>query len=425
MILRAPLARAATALAGTALLFAALATARAQGIDPSKNDHLKCYRIEDSLQPTKFLADLTNQFGVEPGCVIMLPARVLCVETEKQIISSPLPPGGGPSGAAAGHFLCYAVRCPTTAAPGTINVEDQFGRRTITIDRARILCAPADKLICGDGTIDPGEACDPGSAATNVCPDGSPCNADCTCPPGVCCQCTDGTCTTGTGTICPAGCSPMPGATCGANGLCETCPCGDICTDDAGNVGVCTDVPGDGPCECVVPPPCECGVTCILADGSPGRCQEIAGSNVCECRPEEDCPCGETCDTRDGQVGHCRPPNNGTTECECRPDEPPGCECGDRCQLADGNVGVCQPTDGDVCECRPSDCPCDTTCTAPDGQVGLCRHLPGNPSGVCTCFIPPPPPECQCGKPCLDENGQAGRCRPIHGSSGECGCVSG
>ena len=47
-------------------------------------DHLKCYRIQDDLAPATYLADLRNQFGVEPGCQIRVPARLFCVETEKR-----------------------------------------------------------------------------------------------------------------------------------------------------------------------------------------------------------------------------------------------------------------------------------------------------------------------------------------------------
>ena len=129
----------AMAIAAIAVLFATLATVKAQVVDPSELDHLKCYRINDSLQPTRYLADLRNQFGLEPGCVVMTPARVLCVETEKSIISSPAPPGGGPSGDPAGHFLCYFVSCRVNAAPSSVNIEDQFGRRTGKLDAGQSL----------------------------------------------------------------------------------------------------------------------------------------------------------------------------------------------------------------------------------------------------------------------------------------------
>jgi hypothetical protein len=377
-------------IAAGALLFVTSATAHAQVVDPSL-DHLKCYRIKDELHPQRHLADLRNQFGLQPGCVIATPARALCVETDKQIISSPPPPGGGPGGDPAGHFLCYFVRCPTTAAPPAVNVEDQFGRRTVTVDNARLLCAPANKLICGDGQIDAGEACDPGDPTTNVCPGGLPCNADCTCPPGVCCQCPD-TCTTATGTICPDGCSPVVGGTCNAAGDCEECPCEQTCFDDAGNAGICREPAAGGPCECFT--------------------------------DEPECVCGDPCDTRVGP-GHCVP-IAGANECRCRPDEPPDCPCGVTCTSPDGTVGLCQEVAGSTeCECRPvvSDCPCGTACEDANGQEGICRNLPGIPADLCVCVVPPAD-DCPCGKDCVATTGLAGKCRPVRGAPGECACVS-
>jgi hypothetical protein len=385
----------------------------------------------------------------------------MCVETAKQIISTPLPPGGGPSGTAAGHFLCYAVRCPTDTAPTTVPVEDQFGRRLVVVDNARLLCAPANKLICGDGEIDPGETCDPGSAATNVCPGVLPCNADCTCSPGVCCQCPD-TCTTGAGTICPTeppGCIPVPGGVCSDDGRCETCPCGQTCVNDAGTVGICREPAAGGPCECFVEQPgCPCGDPCETRVG-PGHCEPVAGTDECRCRPDEppDCPCDTTC-TVGGVAGICRRNGNGNGDececrpvdsgcpcgeecrsplgkghcqqtsdpnvCECRPDEPPDCPCEASCTLDDGTVGVCQEVgNSDKCKCRPvSDCPCGEPCEDANGQNGTCRHLPGTPAAACTCFVPPPD-DCPCGDNCVDSAGLAGKCRPVAGAPGECACA--
>lgn len=445
--------RVAMGIAATAMLAAPWATARGEILDPSDLDHLKCYRIKDALPPIRYRADLRNQFGLEPGCVIATPARMLCVETEKRITSSPLPPGGGPSGEGAGHFLCYLVRCPTSSAPPLVGVEDQFGRRRIQLDSARMLCAPANKLVCGDGEIDPGEACDPGGATTNVCPDGSPCSSDCRCPPEICCQCLD-TCTVATAAGCPTGCTPVTGATCNSAGVCETCPCGTNCIDTSGNVGICRD-PGSGVCECFVAEPCPCGRPCDAPDGQAGHCrpsgstnlcqcrpdeppdcpcgatcsaagvvgvcQEVAGSTECECRPvTTDCPCGDECETRQGP-GHCSPTDNPNL-CVCQPDDAPDCPCGFTCTLADGTVGFCRQVPGTTeCECRPapSDCPCGERCRTAANERGLCQ--PTSPGDVCECR--PLPSDCPCGEPCQDGNGQTGTCRDLPGTpAGVCTC---
>ncbi len=281
-------------------------SAPAQVVSPAALDHLQCYRIHDSLQPTRYRADLANQFGLAKGCFVITPARLLCAETAKTIVSDPQPPGGGPSGTPAGHFLCYAARCPQSPN-ASFRVEDQFGLRPIQLGPEQLLCAPANKLICGDGDIDPGEACDPGSDQTNTCPDGSPCSSTCTCPAPDCCQCPD-TCTVATGGECPADCQVVSGATCTDTGRCEECPCGDVCTDPAGNAGHCRPVPGADLCQCVQDPQeCPCGTDCTTSTGTAGQCRPTAGTNQCTCveiPPPPDCPCGTQCPLADGSLGH-------------------------------------------------------------------------------------------------------------------------
>src|SRR5262245_51182212 len=79
-------------------------------------DHLKCYRLKDPAKRTKYVADLDG-LAPEPGCVIQVPAKYLCVNTAKTNVQ-PTPPGGGPAGRDAGTFLCYGLRCPrATHAP--------------------------------------------------------------------------------------------------------------------------------------------------------------------------------------------------------------------------------------------------------------------------------------------------------------------
>src|SRR5262249_60052450 len=60
-------------------------------------DHLKCYAIKDSLlsgvrNPVKsYTADLDG-LAPEPGCVIKMPAKYLCMDTTKANVQ-PTPPG--------------------------------------------------------------------------------------------------------------------------------------------------------------------------------------------------------------------------------------------------------------------------------------------------------------------------------------------
>ncbi len=357
--------------------------------DPPVPDHLKCYRIKDSLPVEHYRADLANQFGLEQNCRIRTPARFLCAETVKRI-QRPQPPGGGPSGTPAGHFLCYMVRCEDGPEIPEFFIEDQFGRRAITIDQERLLCAPADKFICGDGDLDPGEQCDPSSPDAGLCPDGTPCTDDCRCP-------------------------------------INECECGTPCTTPDGIVGDCrpTGSAATDPCECVPEiPDCLCGDTCVSASGNPGECRptDPTNPNDCTCVEITDCPCGVSCTSPSGELGHCRP-IPGSNLCDCVPDQP-DCLCGDTCVSANGNPGECRPTDPtnpNDCSCvEITDCPCGVSCTSPSGDLGHCRPIPG--SNLCDCV--PDQSDCPCGTTCISANGNPGECRPTDPTNpSECSCI--
>ncbi len=268
----------------------AVPSERAVAQDLKELDHLKCYHVIDSLHPSKFTVDLRNQFGLEEGCLVRTPAKFLCAETAKRVVGPPFPPGGGPSGAAAGHFLCYEVRCPHATIPNT-EVQDQFGTRFITFQETRFLCAPADKFICGDGDLDPGEECDGGGGGGGGgdrgggC-DGLPCNDDCTCPEP---------------------CKVDSAGQCGGE-----CPSPDL---------VCSQTDSNGGCTCLpVPKPCgpDAASQCSGDCPNPGEvCVQAAVGGDCRCLR----PCGRD---DDGECsGECRNPNEVCTLvdaelCQCR-----------------------------------------------------------------------------------------------------------
>lgn len=108
------------------------------------SDHLKCYRIRDSIsnQPhTLYNADLMGLVA-QPSCRIKTRGKMLCVATTKTGVT-PAPPGGGPSSpAAAGKFVCYRARCPRQALPNQA-LSDQFGARSVSLRTTALLCAPA------------------------------------------------------------------------------------------------------------------------------------------------------------------------------------------------------------------------------------------------------------------------------------------
>jgi hypothetical protein len=87
--------------------------------------------------------------------------------------------GDDPNGGPAGEFVCYKAKCTGPFFAG-VTVEDQFGAHDLEAKKTKLVCAPVDKPICGDGGIDPGEQCD--GADLGSCD--SFCSSACTCAPG-------------------------------------------------------------------------------------------------------------------------------------------------------------------------------------------------------------------------------------------------
>jgi hypothetical protein len=176
------------AVAAAGLLAGLAATASAQV------DHEKCYKIKDPIK-LKGIVDLTTpQFGLEPGCKIGK-AKYFCAPASKLVLSAvdkatglPIVPLPLYAPDAPVDRICYKVKClvPPPPFPPNQNVTDQFGNRTLTDFKASFICTPAVKGagFCGNGVIDPGEACD--FPALGACTVG--CQADCTCTcPTACC----------------------------------------------------------------------------------------------------------------------------------------------------------------------------------------------------------------------------------------------
>lgn len=155
-------------------------------------DHEKCYQIKDPAK-IKGIVDLTTpQFGLEPGCKLG-PAKFFCAPASKTVVSVtslgvpvvPLPVYGPP---ATVDRVCYKVKClvPPPPFPPDQNVTDQFGNRLLQKFKASLMCTPAVKgaSYCGDGVIDPGEACD--GLALGACTVGCRANCSCMCETACC-----------------------------------------------------------------------------------------------------------------------------------------------------------------------------------------------------------------------------------------------
>ena len=197
-------------------------------------DHLKCYAIKDSLlsdarKPVKSYTAELDGLAPEPGCVIKMPAKYLCVESAKANVQ-PTPPGA-PPGSAAGRFLCYRVKCPK-AEPAALTVTDQFGTRELAPKSAKLLCAPMVISTTTTSTTTT-SSCPPATApycGAVGCGIGG--FASCPpsfglCPQGMSCTSTETGCAC-TGESIPCGDPRLSGATCN---FCKwgTCPPGMTC----------------------------------------------------------------------------------------------------------------------------------------------------------------------------------------------------
>jgi hypothetical protein len=201
---------------GTLVTAVALATACVASAQTF--DHLECYKIKDFQPKKKYTANLTpeqTQFLAQTGCEIKVPAKHLCIDVEKTNVV-PAPPNviGGQT---TRNYLCYKLKCPKQEFP--IQVEDQFGSRTVNVKKPDRLCAPAREVgfpdlptptpclfptptpvgtpapDCGDGEQNGGETdIDCGGPCVLDCGNGQGClgNNDCQsglCQSGVCQGC--------------------------------------------------------------------------------------------------------------------------------------------------------------------------------------------------------------------------------------------
>jgi hypothetical protein len=119
------------------LLLMTAASARAALLD-----HLQCYKVKDSVTKAIYSADLTPSepaLVAPPTCKVKVPAKLLCVATDKTNVNPP--PPGSPAGSPAQTYLCYKVKCPKVQP--TLNVQDQFGSHSVLVKGASLLCAPA------------------------------------------------------------------------------------------------------------------------------------------------------------------------------------------------------------------------------------------------------------------------------------------
>jgi hypothetical protein len=106
------------------------------------DEHLVCYGLPYTASADRPFA-VRNQFAA--STLRLGRPLTLCAPASKSV-------GGVPGAPPADldHHVCYDVRGETPSfASETLHVRDQFGARTVRIDRARELCVPAEKRRTG------------------------------------------------------------------------------------------------------------------------------------------------------------------------------------------------------------------------------------------------------------------------------------
>jgi hypothetical protein len=165
-------------------------------------DHMKCYKIRDSQDAKLYTADLvpklTHDFQTElgdryvggllqKGCRIKVPAKLFCIDVDKQNAKDAKPPYDPAQwtvdGPESGERLCYKLVCPPVL-PKELAIIDQFGTRSIQLlGRTDYLCTPVNRQ---NPSTDPCEMAADGQCG-GVCGEGERCLAtspsDCQCRP--------------------------------------------------------------------------------------------------------------------------------------------------------------------------------------------------------------------------------------------------
>jgi hypothetical protein len=314
-------------------------------------DHLKCYAIKDFLHVKPFKADLIPEqvaagFQVEPGCKIIMPAKLFCIDVRKTNVQPP-PPFVVNGTSNARDYLCYKIACPKQQPLPQLVIRDQFGRRDVFIKPPKFLCAPAEKE--NQPTPQP------------------------------------------TSTPTPTQTPPIPTETRTPNPTTTRTP--DGCDFDAATgkcAGVCPPTTTGQPQQCVFLVNSDGTVDCDCRPPDPACTLPAAGGNQCV----GPCP-----DPRDQCVTISVAGAPATCDCThpCQPDPTSPPTCSGDCQNPNE---VCVANAAAGCDCRPPTAPPCGNATAPqcDGhcpQGEMC--VQGSPSG-CFCETGTPPP-CGTGGP--------------------------
>jgi hypothetical protein len=261
--------------------------------------------------------------------------------------------------------------------------------------------------VCGNGTVEAGEQCDPPAAGV--------CTATCHFPPESVCDnnldddqdrlydCEDPDCQQSP--LCMGGTTPVGGAcsastTCLSNhndpycfresggspgGYCsEAC---NLTVDDCAAGSFCADFGGVGDClkSCTVSTDCRAGYTCQMA-GTTGRMACLAS-----CTDNAQCTTTLYCDLATGQCAAAPSCGNGVVEQGEACDPPDGINCNATCQLITAVCGNSMVQAGEQCD-PPQANVCDAACQwiVPAGWTCTAAYYGSNDGCDCGCGVKDP-----------------------------------
>ena len=245
-----------------------------------------CYKVADALkvrsEDPAWLRLVHEQLG-DADCRVVGGSRFVCMPVTAQVNApiqgslnggafAPLTPVPLPSEQGITQDrLCYKIKCLGRSAlnDDTILYSDRFSVRQVSRFKSALVCGPAIRATCGNGTLDFGEQCDDGNNTDRDC-----CSALCTAEAaGKIPACVDND-----GNVCTEAASDGLGA-CSQTGVLPTSA--KSCADDDGNA--CTSARCDGAGECDQSAIFQPTTTvCSESDGNSCTQPRCDGAGVCD-----------------------------------------------------------------------------------------------------------------------------------------------
>jgi len=123
------------------LATAACAFMLGSAMPAAAGNHLACYKVKDTIAKAKFsgitLLSNTGDTANSTNCTVATGAKLCCDAVDKIGHTGPGPVNN------TNQFCCYKVKCDKGSGGGTLNLQDQFGTRSLAVSKLAYLCAPS------------------------------------------------------------------------------------------------------------------------------------------------------------------------------------------------------------------------------------------------------------------------------------------